>query len=465
MVNFIPENIISSIQTAANIVDIVSEVVMMKKAGKDFQGLCPFHSEKTPSFTVSPSKQIFYCFGCGAGGNVFHFLMKYQGISFPEAAAKLAQRYGIQISDQAMSYEQKQRMYEREQLIRINKEAGQFFYNELTQNKVHTEASSYLNHRGINQEIIDKFLIGFAPQGWDNLLRYLSNKGFSPAIIHKAGLIIPRTNSTGYYDRFRNRIIFPIINIQGQITGFGGRVLDNSLPKYLNSPETPVFNKSRTLYGINTARQKSRETGIVYMTEGYFDVISLYSHGIENTVATLGTSLTDEHVRLLKGMVRQVILVFDSDQAGVRAAARSIEIFCKQNMDIKVLILPEGHDPDSFIREFNSDKFKKKSENAKHAMSFLTDEAVKKHGMSVEARLRIIEDMKNPLTSINDPVARSLYIRELAERLGVDEAMLLQRIGHSNFAPPFAPPPLPQVPERKIFYSKQTRMEKKNLSQ
>jgi len=474
LVNFIPENIISDIQTAAKIEDIVSEVVVMEKTGKDFQGLCPFHSEKTPSFTVSPSKQIFYCFGCGTGGNVFNFLMKYQGMTFPEAVKKLAQRYGIGIPDHAVSPEQKQKMYEREQLIRINKEAAYFFYNELKQNRANKEASAYLSHRGIKQEIIDKFLIGFAPQGWNNLLRFLSNKGFSPGIMHKAGLVIPKKSNTGYYDRFRNRIIFPIINIQGQIIGFGGRVMDNSLPKYLNSPETPLFNKSRTLYGINTARQKSREDNLMYMTEGYFDVISLYSHGIKNAVASLGTALTDKHVRLLKGIVQQVILVFDSDQAGIRAATRSIEIFRKQNMGIKILILPQGYDPDSFICEFNSKKFREKAENAKSAISFLTDEAVKKHGMSIEARLRIIEDMKKPLASINDPVARSLYIRALAVRLCVDETMLSEKIRQTDsFQQPTLirhpqthniPEPAMKIFHSKQFHSKHARMEKKIIS-
>jgi len=425
---FIPEDKISQIKNAADLVDVVSEVVLLKKAGKNHLGLCPFHSEKTPSFTVSPEKQIFYCFGCGAGGNVFSFLMKQGGLSFPEAARMLARRYGIEIPTQTMSAEQKRRISEKESLFEINRLAMDFFRHCLVNTSSGKKAMAYLKKRGMTNEIITGFQLGYAPEGWDNIVKFFSKKRISHVLVEKAGLIVARKENPGFYDRFRDRILFPIFNTEMQVVGFGGRVMDDAMPKYLNSPETPIYNKSRSLYGLHRARSKCRESETVYIAEGYFDLLALHQHGMEDSVATLGTALTAAHVRLLKGYARRVILVYDSDDAGIKAALRSIGIFMDEGVDARILVLPVGYDPDSYIFKFGSQSFMDAAGNALGIMAFLMDAAEKRHGLSIEGKIRIISDMKAPLASINDSVARSLYIKELAERLSVDEAAILEKV-------------------------------------
>lgn len=429
---FIPEDKIADIRNAADIVEVVSESVLLKKAGKDYVGLCPFHSEKTPSFTVSPEKQIFYCFGCGAGGNVFTFLIEQERLSFPEAVKTLARRYGIDLPEPNMSPEQQELMRERESLFTINQQAADFFHHTLVESDQGKEARAYLDGRGITKETIEVFRIGYVPDEWDSLVTFFSEKQIPLHLVEKAGLIIPRKTGDSFYDRFRNRIIFPITDIRNQVIAFGGRVMDDSLPKYLNTPETQLFSKSRTLYGLPQAKQKGRQENRLFMVEGYVDVLSLYQSGIQNTVATLGTSLTRDHVRMLKGYAGKIILVYDSDEAGVRAARRSIEIFRKENTDARILTLPSGHDPDSYVLEFGPEAFIKVSENALSAMTFLADIAIKTHGLSVEGRLRIISDMAEPLAVLDDPVARSLYIRELAERIQVKETEVLEKVRNAS---------------------------------
>lgn len=428
MATYIPEDKISEIKNAADIVDIVSEVVILKKAGKNHVGLCPFHSEKTPSFTVSPQKQIFYCFGCATGGNVFSFLMKQGGITFPEAARMLARRYGIDIPAQQMSPEQRLRISKRESLLNINRLAIDYYRHQLLNTAAGKNALAYLKKRGMTREILDSFSLGYAPGGWDNLKNFLIKKKISPALAEKSGLIVPNKNKDGYYDRFRNRIIFPIIDAGKQVIGFGGRVMDDSLPKYLNSPETPVFNKGRSLYGLHLAKRHCRELETVYIVEGYFDLLVLHQHGIKNTVATLGTALTLQHVRLLKGYAARMILVYDSDDAGINAALRSIETFMKEQVDARIIVLPDGYDPDSFVLEFGYESFMGTVAKAKGIMPFLIESAVNKHGLSIEGKIRIVQDLQAPLYAVSDNVARSLYIKELAERIGVDEAAVQEKI-------------------------------------
>ena len=428
MSNYIPEDKVSEIKNTADIVDVVSEVVHLKRSGKNYLGLCPFHTEKTPSFTVSPEKQIFYCFGCATGGNVFSFIMKNDGISFPDAAGMLARRYGIDIPTQAMSPEQKRRISERENLLAINREAMVFFRQELLDGVSGKRAMAYLKKRGMDREVLDSFNLGYAPEGWDNLVNLFSKKKISHALVEKSGLIVSRKNKSGFYDRFRDRIIFPIFDLSMQVIGFGGRVLDDSMPKYLNSPETPVYNKRRSLYGMHKAKKKCRESGTVYIVEGYFDLLSLHQHGIENAVATLGTSLTTEHVGLLKGYADRVVLVFDSDDAGIKAAFRSIGIFMREEVDASIIVLPAGYDPDSYLFEFGYESFVNAASKAQEIMSFLIDSAVKKHGLSIEGKIRVISELKGPLASINDNMKRSLYIKELAERVNIDEVAVLEKI-------------------------------------
>ncbi len=435
MAGLIPEEKISEIKNAVDIVDIISEVVFLKKAGSNYLGLCPFHSEKTPSFTVSPDKQIFYCFGCGVGGNVFTFLMKQDGLSFVEAVKQLARRYGIDIPEQRTNPELKKKIQEKDRLYAMNK-AAMAFFRDCLKGSMGKEARDYLEKRRMEQETIDVFQLGFVPDGWDNLIRFFSKRKSALPLVEKAGLIISRPSKNGFYDRFRNRIMFPILNHQQQVVGFGGRVMDDSLPKYLNSPETSIFDKSRSLYGLNIARQVCRETGIAYMVEGYFDMISLYQHGIKNVIATLGTSLTAGHVRLLKGIVRKVILVFDSDSAGIKAAQRSVPLFMKEAMGAKVMILPQGYDPDKYINEFGPKSFSEVADKALEIIPFLIEAAIGRHGLSVEGKLGVVSEIREPIRTIGDPIARTLYVKELAERIGVDEKVILNAVRNTSFKRP-----------------------------
>ncbi|MBT3310607.1 MAG: DNA primase [Desulfobacterales bacterium] len=454
MTNFIPEDKIAEIRNTADIIDVVSEVVLLKKAGKNHLGLCPFHSEKTPSFTVSSPKQMFYCFGCGTGGNVFSFLMKHEGISFPEASRILARKYGIDIPVQ--SQKQKEQTSEKEKIVAVNELAMNFFRFNLLKDPVGKRPVEYLKKRGIKRESVDALNMGYAPNGWDNLVKYLFKKGIPEEISEKSGLIVQRKKG-GYYDRFRDRIIFPISDIGRRVIGFGGRVMDDSLPKYLNSPETPLYNKSRSLYGLHIAKQACRESGIAFIVEGYFDFLSLFQHGIKNSVATLGTALTPEHMRLLKGYASKVILVYDSDEAGIKAAQRSVDVLEKGYMDARILVLPEGYDPDSYLFEFGSEAFNKLAEGALGIVSFLIESAINKHGVSVEGKIRIVSDMEGYLAAVKDNVARSLYINQLAERIGIDEAAILEKVRtasralQGNIENPGQRPVFARGPEKKNY--------------
>lgn len=437
MARYIPEDKVEEIKNAADIVDVISDAVALKKTGKNFQGLCPFHAEKTPSFSVNPVKQIFYCFGCGAGGNVFSFLMKQEGITFPEAVKELSNRYGISLPDEKLTPEQKRKLNERDQLFRINKLANLFFKQNLSGPKG-SVPQQYLSKRKLSPETIETFELGFSPNEWNDLSNFLAGKRVPSELIEKSGLVSPRKKGGGYYDTFRNRIIFPILNTNRQIIGFGGRVMNDGMPKYLNSSETPIYNKRRTLYGINLAKESARKTETVYVVEGYFDVIALYQNGIQNTVATCGTALTSAHVKLLKGLVGKsgkVVLVFDSDAAGVRAAERSIDVFAEEYMDVFILTLPEGHDPDSYVFESGSDAFLSLSEEAKDAVSFLMEMAVQKHGLSLDGRIRIVSDLAGTLSSVEDPVAKSLYVRNLSERIGIAEGAVFEKINSMTSKP------------------------------
>jgi len=428
---FIPEEKITEIKNAADIVEIISGSVLLKKSGRNHLGLCPFHAEKTPSFTVNYEKQIFYCFGCGVGGNVFAFLMKKEGLTFPEAVKYIAEKYGIDIPVESMTPEQKKRISEKESLLSVNKQAMDFFCKSLFEGSSGKRALDYLNKREISEKTIRNYHIGYAPEGWNTLYNYLTKKKIPPGQIEKAGLIIQRSNAPGFYDRFRERIIFPIFDPNSQVIGFGGRVMDDSLPKYLNSPETAVFSKSRSLYGLNAARSECRVTETVYIVEGYFDLLSLHQHGMRNSVATLGTAITPEHVQMLRGIIGKdgkFILVYDSDDAGIKAAYRSIEIFDRGYADAKILVLPSGYDPDSYLVKFGAESFRKAVSGSLGAVSFLINSAIKKHGLSVEGKIRVISEMKTALASTADGVARSLYIRELAEKIDIDESAIHERV-------------------------------------
>jgi len=426
LAGFIPEDIVAHVRDAANIVDVIAEYVALRKTGKNFIGLCPFHADKKPSFTVSEEKQIFHCFGCGQGGNVFSFLIQHNNLSFPEAVGFLAQKYGIEIPTRKMSHTQKKELKEKERLFKINKEAADYFKGILSHPSSGKQAREYLGKRQMTPEVIDRFMLGYAPQSWTGLTQYFSRRGVPRDDLEKTGLVVAKNGR--YYDRFRDRIIFPIVDIHETVLGFGGRCLDDSLPKYLNSPDTPVYHKSRTLYGLHVAKEACRQSGSVFIVEGYFDLLALHCHGIQSVVATLGTAMTRQHVRIMKGYARQMILVFDSDEAGIKAAERSLPLFLEEKVDPRILILPEGKDPDSYVFEVGADGFLKATEKALGVIPFLIASAIKEHGLSLEGKVRIIEALKGPLGSLLDGVSRSVYIRDLAERLDIDESAILEQV-------------------------------------
>ena len=428
MSNFISEEKIEEIKNAADIVEVVSDYVLLKKTGKNYSGLCPFHAEKDASFTVSPAKQIFHCFGCNTGGNVFNFLIRHDGVSFPEAVRLLARRYGIDLPVRKMSQAMREQISEREKLLAINRMAMEYYHWNLLHDSYGKQAMAYLKKRGMEPSIIDRFKVGYARDSWDGLRNYLQNKRVPMNLMEKSGLVIPRKSGTGYYDRFRERIVFPIYNLNKQVVGFGGRVLDVSLPKYLNSPETPVYSKGKLLYGLHLARNKCRETRTVYIVEGYFDLLMLHQYGVENAGATLGTALTTEHIHMIKGFADKVILVFDGDDAGIQASLRSVGIFIEKGMQARVMLLPRGHDPDSFMRKYGLEAFETIADKSRSVISFIMETAQKKYGLSVEGKMQIIEELKIPLASIQDMGTRNSYIKEVWERLGVKEYDIREKV-------------------------------------
>lgn len=419
------DDTVSRIRSSADIVEVVSGRVSLKKAGRSFLGLCPFHSEKTPSFTVNPVKQFFYCFGCGEGGDVFDFIMKSEGQTFPEAVANLGERYGIRVEAYSGGAAKSARS-DRETLFSANGLAAEFFSSCL-KGPGGASAREYLEKRRVGQRAVEAFGIGFAPTGWHNLDLYLKNRGVSEKVIDRAGLS-SRNENGKVYDRFRNRLMFPITDLKDQAAGFGGRTMTDETPKYLNSPQTPVYDKKRVLYGIRQASEAVRRERSIYVVEGYLDVIALWEAGIENTAATCGTALSAEHVRQLKHLADNIVLVFDADRAGIAAAVRSLPVFSAEGAQARVLALDPGHDPDTFVRQHGRDAFLRLADKAVDLVQFIMDEAVARHGLSITGRARAVEELAPALAMLDDPVARSLYVRHLSQRIGVDEAAILTRV-------------------------------------
>jgi len=424
----VPETVISEILNSVNIVDFISQYVQLKKAGKNYTGLCPFHSEKTPSFSVSPDKNLFYCFGCGEGGNLFSFLMKYESLTFPEAAEAIARQHGINIPKTGFKGGQYKESSEREQILKINRETADYYHYILHSSGSGKKAAEYLKKRDIPPEISDEYYLGMAPEGWDNLSSHLKKKGFAPEIAEKAGLIVKRKSGRGYYDRFRSRLMFPIYDVRGDIIAFGGRILGQENPKYLNSPETPVYSKSRSLYGLKQAAAYCRKEKQVYIVEGYMDVLALSKKGIKNSIASLGTSLTSGHVKMLKGYAEKMTLVYDGDDAGLRAAARSVDVFANEEADVSIMVLPENMDPDDYINKYGSSNFLEKADNAESAVQFLTKNYLDTFGNSIEGKIKAVSSLEPLLKKIKDPVTLSLYVKEAASLLDIPENAVFERL-------------------------------------
>jgi len=431
----IPEDVINRIRDRADIVEIVQAHLSLTKAGQNWKGLCPFHSEKTPSFTVSPSRQMFHCFGCGVGGNVFTFLMKVEGTSFPTVVRALGEKLGIRVEEKPASPSAKQRAEQTERLVGLNRAAAEFFHRALLSDPAAEPARVYLRDRGIMAETIERFGIGYAPPAWDGLLKALTKAQWSVEDLAAAGLVVAREQegrqpggASGYYDRFRGRVMLPIRDLQRRVIGFGGRVLDDSVPKYLNSPETPLFRKGRTLYGLEVARAGIGREEHAIIVEGYFDAIALHQAGLTNVVATLGTALTIEHVEVLRRFTRRVVLLFDPDAAGVRAALRTLDLFLGSGLDVQVGTLPAGDDPDTFVRTRGVEAFTALIRKAPSLLDFtIAGSLTTDRRGSVEGRVRCVEEVLALLQKLTNPVEKAAALRHVADHMGMDEKVLLER--------------------------------------
>lgn len=423
------EHVIEEIRARVDIVEVISDYVPLRRAGKNFVGLCPFHQERTPSFTVSPDKQMFYCFGCQAGGDVFTFLMKREGWSFPEAVAELARRAGVVLPERPASPEERRRQDERERLLRVLEWAAAFYRHAL-RSPAGEPARAYLAARGIDAATIDRFGLGYAPDRWDALLQAMTRRGVPVALLERAGLVQARAAGQGYYDRFRHRVMFPIRDPRGRVVGFGGRALGDAEPKYLNSPETPVFNKRRLWFGLDLARARLRETGVAVVVEGYMDAIAIDRAGIGYAaVASLGTSLSEEQVDLLARYVDTVVIAYDGDAAGQRATLRGLQLFADAGVEVRVAELPPGRDPDDVLRVEGPDALRRFIENAVPLVEFQFRRVLREHDTtSVRGRAAAVAELAPWLARVRNEVERAEYLRRYAAALGVDEATLWREV-------------------------------------
>lgn len=415
------DELIEEIRTRNDIVDVISGYVRLQRKGSSYFGLCPFHNEKTPSFSVSREKQMYYCFGCGAGGNVYTFLMQYENYSFVEAVRYLAQRAGIQLPETEYSEEVKKKADLKASILEVNKEAARYYYVQL-RSKRGAAGYRYLKNRGLSDETIRTFGLGFATKFSRDLYQYLKSKGYTEDLIRQAGLI-STDEKNGIYDKFWNRVIFPIMDANSRVIGFGGRVMGDARPKYLNSPETPVFDKSRNLYGLNRARI-SRKSYFL-LCEGYMDVITLHQAGFTNAVASLGTALTSGHASLIHRYVREVYLTYDSDEAGTRAALRAIPILREAGISAKVVRMEPYKDPDEFIKTLGAEEYEKRIQSAKNGFMFTIEMLSKDYDLeSPEGKTEFFRETAKRLLVFEDELERNNYIEAVSDTYKVSTESL-----------------------------------------
>ena len=410
-----------------SIAEVIGEYVSLKRSGSNFLGLCPFHGEKTPSFNVNPAREIFHCFGCGAGGDIFSFVMKIEGISFPEALRKLAARAGVAIEDRPLTDAEKQLKTERDQQRTIMLVTAEHYRDTLTRKPEGAAARSYLQQREVDPETSAAYGLGFASERRDSLIQLLKAKELPLELAEQLGII--RKGDRGWYDLLHNRLIFPIRDKQGQPIGFAGRVLDNSLPKYINSPESPLYRKSSVLFGVDLALRDIRQSGTAIIVEGYFDHLALHRAGIRNALATCGTALTDGHIGLLKKHAQRVCLLFDGDNAGRKATVRAMELCLEQALPVYVINLPQGEDPDSLLQKHGVEAFNQRVSAAKPAFEqFLHWLLAKTPPDSVDQRVRLMDEIIPRFQRIKDPVERDLYLKEICRLLGIDPPSFRRRL-------------------------------------
>lgn len=423
------DDIIEEVRSKNDIVDVVSQYVRLTKKGNSYFGLCPFHNEKTPSFSVTPGKQMYYCFGCGAGGNVFNFIMEYENYTFGEALKHLADRAGVELPKIEYSREVRQKAQEKAELLEINKQAAQYFYYQLRTEKGQT-GLDYLKNRGLSEETMRKFGLGYSDRAGGGLYRYLKAKGYPDDRLRESGLFNVDERH-GMYDKFWNRVIFPIMDVNNRVIGFGGRVMGDVKPKYLNSPETKIFDKSRNLYGLNIARTTRKK--YLILCEGYMDVISMHQAGFTNAVASLGTALTSGHASLLKRYTQEVLLLYDSDEAGIRAALRGIPILREAGVNSRVVSLKPYKDPDEFIRNMGPEAFEQRLEEARDSFLFRVEVAENEFSMNdPQGQNQFFERCAQMLLELKDELERNLYIDAVVKiyrgRYGISSEDLRKRV-------------------------------------
>ena len=424
----IPEEIVDEIRQSTDLVSLINEYIKLERRGKNMVGLCPFHNEKTPSFSVSPDKQLYHCFGCGASGNVFSLIMQMENLTFPEAAHYLAGKAGVTIPEKKAQTGVENI---KDKIYRLNELAARYYTYLMHNSESGKKAYNYLLKRGIKQETIELFNLGYAPAGWTGFYDFALKKGASQDLMVKSGLVSPGREK-GYYDRFRDRVIFPIFNISGKIAGFGGRTMsegDKSGPKYLNSPETPVFDKGNMLYGLNLAREEIRRQKKAIVTEGYTDVITAYQAGIKNCVASLGTALTAEQGTLLRNQADTVVTAYDSDTAGQAATWRGLAILQSTGCLVQVAEMPVGSDPDTFIRENGPEKFYDLVNEAVPLIKYRLQQLEKRHDLASDrGRIDFIEELMPFLLTAVNQIEQDYYLKKAAEILDIEEDALRREL-------------------------------------
>lgn len=410
-------NIVDEIKSRCDIVDVIGRYMTLKRAGSIYKGLCPFHNEKTPSFAVYETKQFFNCYGCGAAGDVITFVMRAENIDFKTAVSKLAEQYGIDMDKFGFRNESK-----KNEIYELNRATAKFFFKNMTEKA--NPALEYMRRRGLDPKTITKFGIGYADESWDSLVKYLESAGFSQKLMVEAGVASFNREKTRCFDKFRNRVIFPILNTRGKVIGFGGRDLGDQGPKYLNSPESDVFSKKNNLYGLNLTRQDINKNNCAIMVEGYMDLVSLYKNGVTNVAASLGTALTENQCRLLKRYTENVVLSYDADSAGQKAALRGIELLHREGIKAKVLHISDGKDPDEFIKKHGKNAFLKLVDEALPYAEYRISVIKQKHDISsAEGVIDFVREVQPVLASLT-PVEADVYIKKLASETGISESAI-----------------------------------------
>ena len=429
----IPPATLQQIRDSVDIVDVVSRFVTLSKTGQNLRGLCPFHQEKTPSFTVTPARQMFYCFGCGVGGDIFTFLMRKEGLEFLEAVRDLAERAGIPLPRNASQGFSPSQTGQRKRLEGLHALANTWFQQNLHDPSRGRSALAYLAGRGLESKTLKEFGMGYAPPSWDGLTNHLTGQGATPSDLEASGLVALKdargaSKSPRFYDRFRGRVMLPIHDLRGNVIAFGGRVFEEGTPKYLNSPDTALFQKGRVLYGLHKARETNPHLDSLMLVEGYFDVLAMHQAGILQVAAPLGTALTPEHAVLLRRFVNTVVLIFDGDAAGTGAVLRALDVFRDSGVAVKVVVMPPGHDPDSYVRAHGAERFLALQERALTLLEFAVAQRLEgaTHA-TIEERTRRVDDILGILAKVSNPIEKNEQVQRVAERLGVRPQLLLDR--------------------------------------